>query len=89
MKTFSTLDIYLSSFLFLNGEEPDLTIKNNKVAFNFDANDNVYRLMAEFNTNPEIPCLDLITAIKTLRGKMLSAKESITGNGGRYGYNHR
>jgi hypothetical protein len=75
------IDLYLSSYLTLHGQEPRLIQKSGKIVFVFDATDAVYRHMAEFNSNPETPCLDLITAIKTLRGKMLTAKESIYGYG--------
>ncbi len=89
VKTFTTLDIYLSAFLFLHNLEPTLEIKNGKVIFVFDATDELYRLMGMFNSNEDTPCLDLITATKTLRGKMLSARESRNGNGERYGYQTR
>ncbi len=84
-KTFTTLDIYLSAFLSLHNLEPTLDIKNGKVIFVFDASDDLYRVMGLFNSNQDTPCLDLITEIKTLRGKMLSAKETRNGNGERYG----
>jgi len=84
-KTFTTLDIYLSAFLSLHNLEPSLDIKNGKVIFVFNASDDLYRVMGLFNSNQDTPCLDLITEIKTLRGKMLSAKETRNGNGERYG----
>lgn len=86
-KTFTTLDIYLSAFLSLHDLEPTLEMRNGKVVFTFEATDTLYRLMSDFNSNPEIPCLDMITAIKTLRGKMLTAKENGNGygKGNRYG----
>ncbi len=79
-KELELIDLYLSSYLTLHGQEPRLINKGGKIIFVFDAIDEVYRRMAEYNSNPDIPCLDLITAIKTLRGKMLTAKESIHGN---------
>jgi len=80
-KKFTTLDIYLSSFISLQGIEPVLEIKGNKVAFTFEPTDRLYRLMADFNSNVDVPVADYATAIKALKGKMLSAKESISRNG--------
>jgi hypothetical protein len=67
----------------LHGVPPKLILKNGRVLFVFDTTDEMYRLMTMFNSNKEVPCLDLITAIKTLRGQMLTLKE--TGNGNVYG----
>jgi DUF4097 and DUF4098 domain-containing protein YvlB len=75
------LDIYLSSFLSLHGVEPKLETKNGKVVFTFEADDKVYRLMNLFNGNVEVPVADFVTTVKTLRGKMLTAKEGIAGKG--------
>ena len=77
-KSFSTLDIYLSAFLSLHQVDPILEIRNGKVVFTFEATDAVYRLMNDFNDNKPIEVADYATAIKTLRGKMLTAKG--TGN---------
>ena len=79
-KTFSTLDIYLSAFLLLHNVEPSLEIRNGKVIFVFESTDGLYRLMNDFNSNEPVEVADFTTAIKTLRGKMLSAKEGITDN---------
>lgn len=80
-KSFSTLDIYLSAFLSLHNLEPTLEIRNGKVIFVFESTDSLYRLMSDFNSNEPVEVADYTTAIKTLRGKMLTAKESIAGYG--------
>jgi len=80
-KVFSTLDIYLASFLSLHGTDPILEARNGKVIFTFENTDNLYRLMNLYNSNQDVPVADFVTAVKTLRGKMLTAKESIQGNG--------
>jgi hypothetical protein len=74
MKIFSTLDLYLAAYIKLKGMEPDLEVKNGKTVFNFEVTDKLYKLMGEFNSNVVIEVADYTTAIKTLRGKMLSAK---------------
>lgn len=75
-KTFSTLDLYLASFLALHDQDVQLEIRNNKVVFTFDSTDTLYRLMNDFNSNEDVAVADYTTAIKTLRGKMLTAKEN-------------
>ncbi|MBA4389975.1 MAG: hypothetical protein C0399_03455 [Syntrophus sp. (in: bacteria)] len=84
-KVFSTLDIYLSAYLKLQGMEPLLEVKNGKTVFNFEVTDRLYRLMGQFNGNIFVEVADFTTAIKTLRGKMLSAKSSVTEKGYAYG----
>ena len=88
-KAFSTLDIYLASFLSLHDQDVILELQNGKVVFTFESTDSLYRLMNDFNSNEEIPVLDYTTAIKTLRGKMLTAKESMNGHGKGNGYGYQ
>ena len=87
-KELELIDLYIAAFLMLHGIPPRLILKNGKVIFAFDATDEVYRLMTMYNSNQDVPCLDMITAIKSLRGQMLTLKE--TGNdkekGTRYGW---
>lgn len=89
-KTFTSLDIYISAFLSIHDLEPGLEVRNGKVVFTFEATDTLYRLMNDFNSNDPVPVADFTTAVKTLRGKMLSAKEGVQGNGkGWNNGNHR
>ncbi len=87
VKRLEFIDIYFSAYLTLHGLEPRLINKAGKIIFVFDATDQVYQYMAEYHSNTAIPCLDLITAIKALRGKMLTEKEN--GKGEKYGNRKR
>jgi len=80
-RLFTTLDIYLASLLTLNGIPPTLELNNGRVIFTFPATDQLYKLTMDFNSNVNVPVADFVTIVKTLRGKMLTAKESIKGNG--------
>ncbi len=80
-KTIELLDIYLSSFLILNGVIPKLEPKNGKIIFAFEADDRVYFLMNLFSSNTDVPVADFVPIIKSLRGKMLTAKERVNENG--------
>ena len=81
---FSTLDIYLSAFLRLSGLPTHLEDLNGKIAFLFPSSSDLYRLLSNFNANTNVPVADYVTAIKSLRGQMLSLKaELLTRKGSR------
>ncbi len=90
-KALELIDLYIAAFLMFHGVPPRLILKNGKVIFVFDASDEVYRLMTMYNSNQDVPCLDMITAIKTLRGQMLTLKgtDNDYEKGGRHGYQTR
>ena len=73
--TFTTMDIYLSAFLSLSGIQPELNLNQNKVIFSFPANEDLYQLMMNFNSNVNVPVTDFVTLIKTLRGQMLTMRD--------------
>jgi hypothetical protein len=73
-KIFQTLDLYLASFLAFHGIEPSLETVNGKVIFVFPANDSLYRLIAQYNADAEVPSSSFVTVIKMLRGQMLSMR---------------
>lgn len=75
-KEFSTLDVYLSAFLSLHGLTPTLENLNGRIAFNFPAGDQLYRLMTSYNGNEPVPVADFVTQVKTLRGQMLTMRGS-------------
>lgn len=71
----SIIDINLASFLSLHGIEPTLKNLNGKIIFLFEADDNLYKLISDFNSNVKTPICDFVTRLKILRGKMFTAKE--------------
>ena len=73
-KNLQFLDIYLSAYLSLCGIRPKLEINNGRVVFVFPAVEEVYRLMANYNSNATIPVTDFVTTIKALRGQMLTMR---------------
>lgn len=74
LKVFSTLDLYISSFLALHGLEPRLEINNGKVVFAFPATDDLYRLITKYNSDEKTPVNSFVTMVKMLRGRMLSLR---------------
>lgn len=73
---FTTLDLYLSSYLSLKNLKPTLEINHGKVIFAFSATDTLYKLIAEYNSNQNVPIADFVTELKILRGRMLSLRDS-------------
>ena len=76
-KTFSTLDLYLSSFLSLSGIPPNLEVNNGKVIFTFTASENLFKQILEYNSNVSVLVADFVTTIKALRGQMLTMRAKI------------
>ena len=70
----STLDLYLAAYLSLHGITPALEVKNRRVTFNFIVTDELYRKALDFNSNDLIGVADFVTAVKTLRGQMLTMR---------------
>jgi hypothetical protein len=73
-RLFTTLDIYLASFLALNKIPPMLELNNGRVVFTFPATDQLYKLTTNFNSNVTVPVADFVTMVKTLRGQMLTMR---------------
>lgn len=80
-KTFKTLDIYFSAYLALHGLQPQLQNVNGRVTFAFAVSEDFYRLSDMFNSNESTPVASFVTAVKALRGQMLTLKNE-NGNGG-------
>ena len=80
-----TLDINLAAYCALRGLPPELVLVNGRILFRFPAGQMFYQLSSEFNSNDLVPILEFVTSLKTLRGKMISAKEREKGKGGYYG----
>jgi len=73
-KKFQTLDLYLASFLSLRGHAPAFTRQGTRVVFEFPASDEVYRVAAEYNGNPDVSLLDFISEIRKNRSQMLAGR---------------
>ncbi len=87
-KTFKTLDLYFAAFLSLQGIQPQLQSINGRVTFAFTVSDDFCRPSDLFNGNEPIPVASFITAVKTLRGQMLTLKNG-NENGGSYAGHNR
>jgi len=74
-KTFQTLDLYISAYLSLCGIRPELQVKNGKVIFIFPQSDDLYQLISNYNANVTVPVADFTTAVKMLRGQMLTIRK--------------
>lgn len=73
-KTFQTLDLYISAYLTLCGIHPELQVTNGRVIFVFPQNDDLYRLLSNYNSNVNVPVADFVTIVKMLRGQLLTMR---------------
>lgn len=71
---FSTLDINVAAYLELNGIPTVLENQNGRVIFSFPISDRLYELAHDYNSNVAVPVADFVTALKSLRGRMLTAR---------------
>ncbi|MGP8153222.1 MAG: DUF5659 domain-containing protein [Smithella sp.] len=68
------LDIHLSSYLSLQGIEPELTKQGTRVVFEFPASSEVTKLTRTYNENPSVKILDFVHHLRKLRSQMLNAR---------------
>ena len=68
------LDIHLSSYLSLQGIEPELTKQGTRVIFEFPASPEVTKLTRAYNENPSVKILDYVHHLRKLRSQMLNAR---------------
>ncbi|MEW6214671.1 MAG: DUF5659 domain-containing protein [Nitrospirota bacterium] len=73
-KTFTTLDIGLASFLELHNLPVKLEVNNGKVIFTFSVNEDLYKLIMDYNSNVSVRVLDFVTTLKKLRGQLLTLR---------------
>jgi hypothetical protein len=73
----ATMDLYQSAYLLICGNQPDLENINGKIVFKFEVTDFLYHCIDLYNANADVQVADYVTAIKALRGQMLTLR----GNG--------
>jgi hypothetical protein len=81
----SLFDINLGAFQALHGNPPELQIQDNKVLFLFSVDDEFARISTLYYSNAQTKIMDFVAALRSLRSKMLQAKENGNGNGNRNG----
>lgn len=73
-KKFTTLDINSAAFIEFKGIPAELENQNGRVIFSFPISDRLYELASAFASNAPVPVADFVTALKSLRGRMLAAR---------------
>lgn len=68
------LDLNLSAFQKLFGNDPELVNQGGRVVFMFATDDKFYRLSELYNSNVEVNVLDYVRSQRELKSKMLSMK---------------
>ncbi len=75
VKNFSTADLYLASALTLFlGTPPQFEFSSGKILFLFEADDNLYRALDQYNAGVPLNAYLLSQTIKRLRGEMILRK---------------
>ena len=74
-------DINPAGYCSLKDVPVELITRNGRVSFAVPRDERTYRILAEYQSNPLVPALDLISHLKRLRGKMLDARKASDGQG--------
>ena len=82
-KVFTTLDAYLSGYLTLRGFIPELIQQGEKIVFSFDATEDLYLTISEYNTGARVEASQLALATKALKSQIHSLRRG-KGNDDKY-----
>jgi hypothetical protein len=75
-KDFTTLDSYLAGYLSLRGFAATLVSQGDKVVFIFEATDDLYRTLEDYNTGATIEALRFALTVKTLKSQIYSIRRN-------------
>ena len=75
-KVFTTLDAYTAGYLFLNKFTPELIQQGSKVVFCFDATDELYQSITEYNSGARVEAVRFSLAIKNLKSQIFSMRRN-------------
>ena len=73
---YSTPQLDLAAFLKHYGIEPLLELRHGKVTFVFPVTGELHKLIMRFHSNIEVHIIDYLVAYKTLKGQMLTMRDS-------------
>ena len=73
-------DLYQVSWLDFNGVDVLLTKPGDRVLFEVEASEDTYRLLKEYEANPQVGLLDIVRSLRRMRARMLDLRD---GNGER------
>ncbi len=75
-KFYTTLDAYQSGFLLLSGYTPKLIEQGNKVVFCFDATEELYQTISDYNSGATVEAVRFALAIKNLKSQIFSLRRN-------------
>lgn len=73
-KVFTTLDAYLAGYLTLKEFIPKLINQGDKIVFSFEASEELYKSIAEYNSGAMVEASQLALATKTLKSRIHSMR---------------
>lgn len=74
-KKIPIMDVYLSAFLSMQGQQPELSKQGSRVIFEFPATKEVFTLCKAFNENPSVPVIEYVKSVRQIKARMFSMKE--------------
>ena len=74
-------DIQRAAFLLLHNVEPQLIRgRDGRVVFRVLVDQEVQRLLLDYERNPQVKLLDFVGVLKRLRGRMIDARDGRNGH---------
>jgi hypothetical protein len=70
--TVPIFDIYTAAYLYMKGLSPAFVKRGTRVVFDFPGEDRTLDLVNDFNANPRIYLIDYVSALRTMRARMLA-----------------
>lgn len=75
-KYFTTLDAYVGGFLTMRGFQPELVEeRSGKIALRWPATGPLYEALHELNSDVQVPAMSLLSAVKSLKGRVITLKK--------------
>jgi len=73
-KDYRTLDVYISSWLILQGFNPTLINEGSKILFSFAPSKNLFEAITKYNSGATIEAAKFVLTIKNLKAQIFSKK---------------
>ncbi len=76
---FTTLDVYLSSFLALRGHVPKHVKEREKIVFCFEATDRLFQDISEYQAGASVDVSKFVATVKILKSRIFAMRRKEDG----------
>ncbi len=73
-KDYRTLDVYVSSWLILQGFNPTLENEGSKIVFSFSSSEKLFEAISRFNNGATVEVAKFVLTVKNLKAQIFSQK---------------